>query len=150
MQDVSDNIVGTQLIMASATMPTNSNELLQTIIDPKTVSQIVGPELHHLLPNITQRFLKLNKSERSARLVKLIGNDLQEKRPVIVFANKGETCDHISIMLNELKISNVCLNANMMWHFRKGQFEKFQNGEFDVLTATDMGSRGLDTVRVSF
>ena len=32
--------------------------------------------------------------------------------------------------------------------FRKKQFTKFQRGEFNILSATDAGCRGLDTVHV--
>ncbi len=33
---------------------------------------------------------------------------------------------------------------------REGLFDKFQNGEVDLLICTDIASRGLDTIRVRY
>jgi ATP-dependent RNA helicase DDX28 len=35
----------------------------------------------------------------------------------------------------------------MQMHFRVGRFEKFQEGNVNVLSTTDVASRGLDTTR---
>jgi superfamily II DNA/RNA helicase len=51
----SDSQVGTQLILASATMPTNTEELFQSIIDPETIKTVVSQNLHRILPNVTQK-----------------------------------------------------------------------------------------------
>lgn len=50
-----DNIIGTQLILASATMPTNTTNLLEQIIDPSTMVEIASPNLHKLLTHVPQK-----------------------------------------------------------------------------------------------
>jgi len=37
---------------------------------------------------------------------------------------------------------------HMCIQVREGRYEKFKNGETDILICTDIASRGLDTIRV--
>lgn len=141
--------MGTQLILASATMPTNTEELLQTIVDPKTMHEIVSPELHRILPYVEQRFIRMNKSGRPMELLRLVKGEMEKRRPVIVFSNKSGTSDYVSMFLNENDIECVNLNGDMNAAIRLGQFQKFQCGTVEVLSTTDIASRGLDTMRVS-
>ncbi|TDG49868.1 hypothetical protein AWZ03_003644 [Drosophila navojoa] len=141
------SIVGTQLLLASATMPTNTREILQRVIDVETIREIVSPNLHHLMPHVTQKFLRMAKADRPANLLSLVKRDLAKRRPLIVFSNKSTTCDYVSIFLNNSGINCLNLNGDMLMKIRIGRFEEFQRGECDVLSTTDVGSRGLDTTR---
>lgn len=143
------NEVATQLILASATMPTNINESLQTVIDDGTLNEVVSPYLHQIMPNITQKFIRMRKSHRPAELLKLVKTDVDRKRPVIVFCNKRETSDFVSIFLNDHDIDACSMNHSLIEKIRRQQFKKFQSGEVNVLSTTDVASRGLDTKRVS-
>lgn len=139
--------MGTQLILASATMPTNIKESLQKIIDTETIHEIVSKNLHRIMPHIEQKFRRINKSERPALLLQLIKKEIIKKRPVIVFSNKSDTSDFVSLFLNNAGVNCVNLNGDMLRKIRIGQFQKFQAGEVDILSTTDVGSRGLDTTR---
>ncbi|KXJ70985.1 hypothetical protein RP20_CCG021811 [Aedes albopictus] len=147
LQDMGDNIQGTQLILAAATMPSNMNELLSRIVNVDTIEEVISPHLHRLLSHVTQRFMRIKKSDRPGVLLDLLRKDAKLKRPTIIFSNKTPTCDFISIHLNETGIPCVNLNGDMLLKIRLGQFEKFQRGEVDVLSTTDVASRGLDTTR---
>lgn len=140
--------VGAQLIMASATMPMNTTELLQTIIDPSTIHEVVSPQLHRIVPHIEQSFCRMNKMGRPVELLRLVRTDIEKRRPIIVFCNKSATSDYVSMFLNENGVGCVNLNGDMPADMRLGQFAKFQSGIVDVLATTDMASRGLDTTRV--
>lgn len=129
-------------------MPTNIEEILTEIIDVSTVHQVVSPSLHKILPHIKQKFIRIRKSEKPLELLALVKNDLEKRRPVIVFANKTATSDFIEIFLKEHGISCVSLNGDLLSKIRVDQFKKFQTGEVNVLASTDVGSRGLDTTRV--
>lgn len=142
--------VSTQLILASATMPTNIEDILSDIIDVTTVTDVVSPSLHKILPHIKQHFVRIRKAEKSLELLALVKNDLEKRRPVIVFANKAATTDYIEIFLKENGIDCISLNGNLLNKIRVNQFRKFQEGEVNVLATTDVGSRGLDTTRVLF
>lgn len=140
---------GAQLVLASATMPTNTNQLLQTIIDPSTMHEVVSPKLHRILPHLEQHFVRINKSGRPVQLLRLVKQELEKRRPMIVFCNKSATSDYVSMFLNENGVNCVNLNGDMPADLRIGQFEKFQSGQVEVLATTDMASRGLDTTRVN-
>lgn len=92
----------------------------------------------------------MNKSDRPAHLITLVKKDLLRKNPVIIFGNKSATSDYISLFLNDNGVNCINLNGDMLHQIRLGRFEKFQTGEVNVLSTTDIGSRGLDTTRVSF
>ncbi|XP_016992234.1 probable ATP-dependent RNA helicase DDX28 [Drosophila rhopaloa] len=138
---------GTQLILASATMPTNTREILHKVIDVDTIREVVSPHLHHLMPHVTQKFLRMSKADRPATLLSLVKQDLSKRRPLIVFSNKSTTSDYVSIFLNNSGVNCLNLNGDMLMKIRFGRFEQFQNGHCDVLSTTDVGSRGLDTTR---
>ncbi|XP_017075919.2 probable ATP-dependent RNA helicase DDX28 [Drosophila eugracilis] len=138
---------GTQLILASATMPTNTREILHKVIDVDTIREVVSPHLHRLMPHVTQKFLRMAKADRPATLLSLVKQDLAKRRPLIVFSNKSATSDYVSIFLNNSGVNCLNLNGDMLMKIRLGRFEQFQNGHCDVLSTTDVGSRGLDTTR---
>lgn len=142
--------VVTQLVLASATMPTNIDESMELIIDPSTIHAAVSPYLHKVMPHITQKFIRIRKSHRPVELLGLVKHDVDRNRPVIVFGNKHETCDYISMFLNDNGIDAVSLNKSNIEKVRRQQFKKFQSGLVNVLAATDLASRGLDTNRVCF
>ena len=48
--------MGTQLIMVSATMPTNIEELLQQIIDTNTLVEVISPNLHKVMDHVPQKY----------------------------------------------------------------------------------------------
>lgn len=149
MQDVSVDVRGTQLILASATMPSNRAAMLETIIDPSTLHEVVSPQLHKILPHVEQNFMRMTKTERPVQLLRLVKQAIERHQPCIVFANKSATSDYISMFLNENNVECVNLNGDMHAMIRIGQFEKFQSGAVSVLSTTDITSRGLDTTRVN-
>jgi len=69
---------------------------------------------------------------------------------VICCSNKSSTCDWISMFLNENGVKCVNLNGKMPRDIRTGKLNLFQSGVVDVISCTDIGSRGIDTVRVSW
>lgn len=128
-------------------MPTNVNETLRRIIDTETIRQVVSENLHKIMPHVKQKFVRMNKSDRPSTLLQLVKQEIIKKRPVIVFGNKSPTSDFVSLFLTNGGVNCVNLNGDMLQKIRIGQFEKFQSGEVDVLSTTDVASRGLDTTR---
>lgn len=143
------DVQGAQLILAAATMPTKMAELLAPIVDPTTMLEIVSPKLHKLLSHVKQTFLRMTKTERPIQLLRLIKPELEQGHPCIIFANKAATSDYVSMFLNENGVNCVNLNGDMNAALRIGKFMQFQSGAVDVLSTTDIASRGLDTTRVS-
>lgn len=128
-------------------MPNNIDDCLRRVINTETIHQVVSENLHKIMPHVKQKFLRINKSDRPAFLLQLVKQEIIKKRPVIVFANKSPTSDFVSMFLTNGGVNCVNLNGDMLQKIRIGQFEKFQSGEVDVLSTTDVASRGLDTTR---
>lgn len=126
-------------------MPTNTEEILQKVIDIQTLHEVSSPNLHKLMPHVEQRFMRISKQSRPSNLINLVKKDIAKKHPVIVFSNKSATSDFVDIFLNNNGVRSVNLNGDMLMKIRIGRFEQFQNGKYDVLSTTDIGSRGLDT-----
>lgn len=66
-----------------------------------------------------------------------------------VLSNQTATSDWLSMFLEEGGVNCVNLNKAMLTKIRETQLAKFQQGIVQVLSCTDVASRGLDTTRVS-
>ncbi|XP_050543259.1 probable ATP-dependent RNA helicase DDX28 [Daktulosphaira vitifoliae] len=137
----------TQMILVSATMPTSLADILGEIIDVDNISKVKTDKLHAILPHIQQKFIKTNRSEKPSHLLLLTKKLNKSNTPTIVFCNRSNTCDWATMFLNENGISSVNLHGDMLYKIRIGKFKQYQNGEVNVLVCTDIGSRGLNTIR---
>lgn len=75
-------------------------------------------------------------------------NKLQQSI-IYCYSNKSSTCDWASMFLNENGIEAVNLHGDMPYEIRLGRFKKYQDGKVNVMVSTDVGSRGLNTIRVN-
>lgn len=71
------------------------------------------------------------------------------KRPVMIFSNKTSTCDFVSMFLNENNVECININGQMNVELKMGKFDMYKSGKVNVLSCTDIASRGLDTTGVS-
>lgn len=65
------------------------------------------------------------------------------------YSNKSNTCDWATMFLNENGIKAINLHGDMLYDIRQGRFKKYQDGSVNILVTTDVGSRGLNTIRVN-
>ena len=137
--------VGVQLIMASATMPRSAEEILAKTVPFNSFTKITTERLHRLLPHVPQKFIRLSHLDKPAKLLELAKKDTSRKLPLIIFSNKSERCDWVSMFLNENGIPCTNLNGTMSQHFRENRYEAFRSGKYLALSCTDIVSRGLDT-----
>lgn len=140
-----ERTIGVQTVMASATIPRSAEEILSQIIPYSSFEKITTQYVHRLLPHVPQKFIRISHLDKPARLLELVKKDVTRNLPVIVFTNRSERCDWVSMFLNENGISCVNLNGNMSHRLRLGRFNDFQSGKHMVLSCTDVVSRGLDT-----
>ncbi|XKL66598.1 hypothetical protein PGB90_010018 [Kerria lacca] len=139
---------GVQLTLVSATMPTSLPDILGEVVNVDSIEKVCTGNLHRVLPNVSQKFLRITRSTKPAYLLQIVKKEYKKKQPIIVFCNKSETCDWVSVFLSENNVKNIKLNGNMKLSERQKKFEEFQNGEVDVLISTSICARGLDTRRV--
>lgn len=113
----------------------------------KLLSDVTTDNFHRVM--VPQKFLRVKGCDKSMTLLKLVKPRAVKKIPFIVFSNDSSTSNWLSLFLNEFGIHAIHLNGEMTMAARLGKFAAFQNGEFSVLSATNAGARGLDTVHVN-
>lgn len=132
-----------QLILVSATLPRKLPDILAPY--ESRMEQVVSPNLHMPLLHVKQKFMRITKSDRPARLLQLTKFN---KEPMIIFTNKHQNCNWLAMFLRENGISCANINGDMNYAIRIEQWNKFIRGETNILSATDVGSRGLNTIQV--
>ncbi|CAH2077065.1 unnamed protein product, partial [Iphiclides podalirius] len=140
--------VGCQLTLVSATMPHEMPEAVSSFVDPESVRTVQTSNIHMMLPHVPQKFIRLGKAQKPMELLKLVLADVNQKRPVMIFSNKTPTCDFVSMFLNENNVECININGQMAVDLKIGKFELFNSGSVNVLSCTDIASRGLDTIGV--
>lgn len=142
------NDIGVQLILASATLPVHLPDAINNIINPESLVKVTTENLHKILGHVPQRFLRTGSSTKPLQLLEIVRNCVNKNHAVMIFSNTSETCDWISLFLKENGIKCINLNGEMNLNIRKDMFINFQKGNVNVISCTDVGSRGLDTTRV--
>ncbi|XP_050441891.1 probable ATP-dependent RNA helicase DDX28 [Adelges cooleyi] len=137
----------TQLILVSATMPTSLANILSGIMDVDNLSKVKSDRLHAILPHVQQKFIRTNRGEKPSNLLLLAKKLNKSKTPTIVFCSTSSTCDWATMFLNENGINAINLHGDMMYNIRMGKFKQYQDGNVNFLVCTDIGSRGLNTIR---
>lgn len=140
MESLIKRVSHSQFILVSATYPKQLPSVLQPI--EQILMPITSERLHKPLRTITQRFLRLTKSARPSQLLAIAK---QNKDPLLIFTNRNETCKWLSMFLNENNVNCSNISGDMYYALRIEQWNQFKNGKTRVLSATDIGSRGLDT-----
>ncbi|KAK2577000.1 hypothetical protein KPH14_011962 [Odynerus spinipes] len=136
----------TQLTLVSATMPQRISQVLGDIVDVNSLIEVVSEKLHHIL--VPQKFMRLGPSQKPAELLKYVKPKIKSKEQVIIFSNENATCDWISMFLHECNIDNIHLNGALPLSIRQGKYAAFKSRKINVLSTTNIGSRGLDTFMV--
>lgn len=131
------------MILVSATLPRQLPDILIPI-EP-TLKHVVSPRIHKPLLNITQKFLRLTRSTKPSHLLQIAKSN---SSPMLIFTNKNETCNWLALFLRENGVTCANINGDMNYHIRVDQWNQFVRGDAQILSATDVGSRGLNTVQV--
>ncbi|XP_069757642.1 probable ATP-dependent RNA helicase DDX28 [Narcine bancroftii] len=139
-----------QLVVTGATFPGGVGELLSKVTDLGSITTIKSKGLHHLMPHVKQKFMKVKRADKVPDFLQML-KELLVKRPgigILVFCNNAATVNWLGYVLEDHSIKHSRLQGNMEAEKRAGIFCAFQQGLVDVLLCTDIASRGLDTQRV--
>lgn len=139
---------GIQLLLVSATVPQEMERILGDYIDVQSFEMATTPMLHQVPRHITQTFIRLNRYDREAALLKLIHGYAEKDEQCIIFSNRTPMSNYVSFFLERNGYSCIRLNKSLGEYERMENFKRFQSGDVDFLSATNLGSRGLDTTRV--
>ncbi|KAH9500099.1 putative ATP-dependent RNA helicase ddx28 [Bulinus truncatus] len=139
---------GTQIVLVSATVADGVERILGDFIPVDSVVKISTNSLHRLQPHTKQTFLRIGSQGKGQKLIEIVKSNINKNEPTLVFANNNKTCHYLEKMLQDNGVDCSKLNGEMLPQERKGVFQKFREGFVNVLVATDIASRGLDTINV--
>lgn len=133
-----------QLVLVAATLPKYLPDCLKPI--EERLKQVVSPKIHKPLMNLTQKFVRLTRSDRPGELLFIAR---AAKTPLLVFTNNSKTCDWLAMFLRENKLTCANINGEMNRVLRNEQWNDFVTGKANVLSATDIVSRGMDLRQIN-
>lgn len=136
-----------QFILVSATIPSRMDIVLNGILNTNSLEHVTTEKLHKIL--VPQKFIRLIPSQKPVELLKYIKPKVRNKERVIIFSNRNSTSYWLSLFLRECGIEATNLSGDMSLEVRRGKYGEFLNGKTLVLSTTNGGSRGLDTVMVN-
>ncbi|RWS16605.1 putative ATP-dependent RNA helicase DDX28-like protein [Leptotrombidium deliense] len=95
-----------QLVLVSATIPSDFKETLEDVVDIDSIERITTPQIHRVMPHVKQIFMRIHGRERSDKLLELARDNMKNKRPTtIIFVNRTFACDYLHDHLNDHEIS---------------------------------------------
>ncbi|SOE19870.1 ATP-dependent RNA helicase RhlE [Spirosomataceae bacterium TFI 002] len=129
-----------QNILFSATLNPKLDRLKEKSLSNPVVIQIEAEEKN--IDLIEQKAYMLSLEQKGPALRKLIEEN--EMQQVLVFASSIRTADNIANKLNKHGIKAAALHSKKTQSARMQALKDFKNGNIQVLTATDLASRGID------
>lgn len=142
-------VQGVQFVLVSATMPRGLQNNMGLYVPVDSLHKMTTSGLHFIMPHVPQKFIRLLASQKPEEVLKLA----QERGKggewgTIIFCNSSASCFFLHHVLQEHGLFPAIINGHMTEKCRRGVFEKFQEGRHKLLVATDIASRGLDTINV--
>ena len=139
---------GIQMILVSATVPQEMERILGECIDMSSFQIATTPMLHQVPRHITQTFIRVNRFDREAALLRLVHGYMEKGEPTIIFSDRTPMSNYVCAFLRENGIDCLRLNKSLGEYERLENFRRFQSGDCDFMSCTNLASRGLDTTRV--
>ena len=134
-----------QTMLFSATMPKAIQELASSILyKPETVE--VG-ERRDPAKTVTQRAVHVAEAEKQALLHHLIETEDVDK--MIVFSRTKYRADRIRKKLDRAGFDAVAIHSNRSQGQRQRALKGFEDGQYQIMVATDIAARGIDVPGVS-
>ncbi|KAL2901171.1 DEAD-box ATP-dependent RNA helicase 5 [Bienertia sinuspersici] len=134
-----------QMVMFSATWPTEVHQLAQEFMDPNPIKVVVGSEDLAANHDVMQIVEVLDEHTRDKRLVALLDKYHESQRNrVLVFVLYQKEGDRVERMLQGRGWKVVAIHAGKPQSTRTKSLSLFKSGECPLLIATDVAARGLD------
>ncbi|MGM0611657.1 MAG: DEAD/DEAH box helicase [Thermodesulfobacteriota bacterium] len=132
-----------QNMLFSATMPSDISRLAGEILSDPVKVQV---DHERPLQGITQSLYPVQRRSKPEMLLAL----LQEKQAgaTLVFTRTKHMATKLAKRLNSAGMRAMDLQGNMSQNNRRRVMQGFKNGNFNILVATDIASRGIDVSRI--
>jgi ATP-dependent RNA helicase RhlE len=133
-----------QTLFLSATLDGEAGRIAQEYTEDAVVHEIV-PTVRHL-EQIAHRFVAVEREERMDLLV----DELRRERDLaLVFVRTKHGADRLMKRLVRSGVKAVAMHGDKSQRQRERALAQFENGEVDVLVATDVAARGIDVDGIS-
>ena len=134
-----------QTLLFSATMPPPIKKLADKFLsDPKTI-EATRPATANV--NIEQRVIEVRGDKKRDVLRDILRAD--EFKNAIIFANRKTTVRELYTSLKRSGFAVGQIHGDMEQPARIAEFDRFKNGDINILVASDVAARGLDVKGVS-
>ncbi|UJR23006.1 hypothetical protein I4U23_026032 [Adineta vaga] len=134
-----------QLVFVSATIPTATEESLKELISTDQIDKTLTPSVHRIMPHVPQKFYRIGNQQKLGLLLKLVKNDIEKKHSCLIFCNQTKTVQFLQQFFRNQRIEILVMHSEMTNTKRVNNLEKFRTGENNIMCATDIISRGVDT-----
>jgi translation initiation factor 4A len=136
----------TQVVLVSATIPTEMSELFDSLLKSDYLSILVKDD-EITLDGIKQYYVNIDEEYKLDALIDLykfisIGQ-------AIVYCNKKNKADELKYALIDKSFSVSILHGDMLQKEREDIMKEFRSGSTRILITTDILSRGIDIQQVS-
>lgn len=137
-----------QVIFASATMPRGIEKQFRQDIGINNYTTIVTENLHRIPCNVEQRFVRLRTEDKTSELLRIVSKEMELGNPTMIFSNMTKAGNFVYQFLNSNGFPCMRLNSSLPDTERLTVYDNFRRGDYDVISCTDIASRGLDTRHV--
>jgi ATP-dependent RNA helicase DeaD len=129
-----------QVLLFSATMPNAIKKLAEKYM--KTDYQhIVIEELTKTSINVKQYYYVVNQKERTESLCRIL--DVRDPDKAIIFCQTKREVDELVAELAKRNYSAEAIHGDITQTMRIQRLERFKNGGYKYLIATDVAARGI-------
>jgi len=137
-----------QNLMFSATLTDEVRNLIETYFDEPLTIEIESQRTP--LEQIEQVFYSVPNFFTKVNLLENLLSNTPDYTRVLIFASSKQLADRISQLIEPIFPEQIgVLHSNKSQNLRINSLEKFRNGIFRILIATDVASRGLDIADIS-
>lgn len=148
IRDITDIISRTprsrQTMLFSATIPMEIRRLAGRFMEnPEIFRSGDGIEK----PRVRQTYIEVRKNEKFQMLLALLKRE--DPFSAIIFTNTQAMADVLSKNLYKNHVNAWAIHGGLTQNRRERVMNRFRKGDFPILVATDVASRGLDITGVS-
>ncbi|MEE0699752.1 MAG: DEAD/DEAH box helicase [Bacilli bacterium] len=129
-----------QVLMLSATMPPQIKRLAEKYMRKDYKHVIIKAESKTAV-TVTQRCYLVNDKTRLEALCRIL--DFKGGARTIIFCQTKKECDELLIELSNRRYKVEAMHGDIAQSLRIKTLERFKEGRFNILIATDVAARGI-------
>eukprot|EP00080_Pristionchus_pacificus_P018526 PDM78546.1 helicase [Pristionchus pacificus] len=147
------NYMERQTLLFSATFPKAVQSLAKELLREDYL-KIVVDKIGVANKNITQDFVQVERRNKKATLLKMVGVDLQKfeqskdlqlfKQKTLIFVASKTMADTLGVFISEAGIPTTTTHGGREQCQREAALSDFRSGKTPILIATAVAERGLD------